>query len=267
MAVQEIVHILTDLIGDGESLMAQRHGPQAVSAAQGARSFLADRLSEDMSYDALWQDFESDPRGTAADLAGMLEALVEADPALAQRLEGFLHEYYRAARPIPPEPVNAPQETTPPDEQVAPETVPLEQEDEDVGQGTYLYGNLEPGAVSVEERFDAAETEEPLPRQVAGVSLQTAAAANPFPDLSSAIENYPGLDPREEKALQNALQGVLNQLERGPVANEERLLYHLMMLKRLNADFFEIVHNELSGQANLPETVHRTLTKARETEI
>jgi hypothetical protein len=267
MPVQEIVHILTDLIDDGESRMAQRHGPQAVSAAQGARSLVADRLSEDMSDDALWSDFESDPRGTAAELTGTLEALVEADPALAERLEGFLQEYYRAARPIPTGANDAPQEDTELDEPDAPETELLEQYDEDVGQGTYLYGNLEPGAVSVEERIDAAETEEALPRQIAGVSLETAGTAPPFPDLYAAIESYPGLDPGEQRALKNALRGVLNQVARNIMANEERLLYHLMMLKRLNADLFEIIHDELRDQEDLPEPVDRALTKARETEI
>jgi hypothetical protein len=264
VGVQEIVHIVSELIADGGEAMEERHGLQAVSAAQGARSLLAERLRHDLSDDALWEDFEADPRGTSAQLTGTLEALVEADPSLAQELDAFMQEYYQA--------VGSSGATA---TQLAPESAPIagievsepargEQAVEDIGQGTYLYGNVEAGAVTVGERVGAAESVPVADRQAADVLLESSSTP-PFEDLHAAIEAYPGIGTVDREALQNALRGVLSQAARGIEASEERLLYHLLTIKRLNADVLEIVLTSLAEGDDLPRALRQAMMKARET--
>jgi hypothetical protein len=260
VGVQEIVHIVSELIAEGEEAMAQRHGPQAVSAAQGARSLLAERLRQDVSYDALWADYEADPRGTAAELAGTLEALIEADPSLAQELDAFMQEFYQAAGRSGARALESAPESAPVAGAEIVEPAEAEQAGEDVGQGTYLYGNLEPGAVSVGERAGAAES-------VPGADQPSDVSAPPFEDLYAAIDTYPGIDPGAATALRNALQGILTESAREILASEERLLYHLLTIKRLNADMLEIVLARLVEREQVPQPIGRAVRKVRETSI
>jgi hypothetical protein len=266
VGVQEIVHIVSELIAEGEEAMAQRHGPQAVSAAQGARSLLAERLRQEVSDDALWADFEADPRGTAAELTGTLEALIEADPSLAQELDAFMQEFYQAAGPSGagmPEWVS---ESAPVAGQETVELAEAEQADEDVGQGTYLYGNLEPGAVSVGERMGGTESM-PGTGQPPGGPLAPDASAPSFEDLYAAIDTYPDIDPEAATALRNALQGVLTESAREILASEERLLYHLLTIKRLNVDILEIVLTRLIEDKDVFPAVRQAVMKMRETSL
>jgi hypothetical protein len=264
VGVQEVVHIVAELIADGEAQMAQRHGPQAVSAAEGARSLLAERLRQDLSEDALWEDFESDPRGTSAQLAGTLEALVEADPSLAQELDAFMQEFYRAVgssgvRASEPAPASELFEDR--------ELSEAEQAGQALEQGAYLYGNVEAGAVTVGERVGAAESVPAADRRAAGVPLEPSGSTPPFEDLHAAINAYPGIEPVDKEALQNALRGVLSQAVRGIEASEERLLYHLLTIRRLNADVLEIVLTGLAEGEDLPRALRQAMMKAREMSI
>jgi hypothetical protein len=222
-------------------------------------------LRQDVSDDALWADYEADPRGTAAELTGTLEALVEADPSLALELDAFMQEFYQAAGPSgargpewASESVSAAEETV--------ELAEAEQVADKLGQGTYLYGNLEPGAVSVGERVGTAESV-PGVGQPAGGPLPPEALAPPFEDLYAAVDTYPDIDPQAVTALRNALQGVLAESAREILANEERLLYHLLTIKRLNADMLEIVLARLVEGDQVPRPIERAVRKARETSI
>ncbi len=62
--------------------------------AEGAQRFLAARLEEDSLHASLWEEFVESPEEDAGELVGVLEALIEADPALARRLDGFVEEYH-----------------------------------------------------------------------------------------------------------------------------------------------------------------------------
>lgn len=52
--------------------------------------FLSQRLEEDTPHKAIWPDFTQSPVDNAASLAGILEALFEAQPGVRERVDGFM---------------------------------------------------------------------------------------------------------------------------------------------------------------------------------
>jgi hypothetical protein len=52
--------------------------------------FLKERLEEGTPHHAIWDDFTSAPEENAASLAGILEPLFEAQPAVRERVNGFM---------------------------------------------------------------------------------------------------------------------------------------------------------------------------------
>ena len=144
MAVEDVVTILTDYYQSGEDAFEERHGGEALILVRDILDLLETELEEELEYDALWEGFEADPVGTAADLSGMLEALVEADPGLADQLDMMVGEYH-AARGPSEEKIAAGEQPPMAEVPVEPEEkVSLDHRD-DAGEGTYLYGNVKNG--------------------------------------------------------------------------------------------------------------------------
>jgi hypothetical protein len=54
--------------------------------------FLAKRLQEDTPHKAVWKEFSQAPKDNAASIAGILEALFEAQPAVRDRVNGFMQK-------------------------------------------------------------------------------------------------------------------------------------------------------------------------------
>jgi hypothetical protein len=54
--------------------------------------FLSERLEEKTPHKAIWNDFTKEPQENAASLAGILEALFEAQPAVRRRVDGFMNK-------------------------------------------------------------------------------------------------------------------------------------------------------------------------------
>lgn len=54
--------------------------------------FLKIRLQEDTPYKNVWDDFVDQPEENAADLAGVLEPFFEAQPAVRERVDGFMRK-------------------------------------------------------------------------------------------------------------------------------------------------------------------------------
>jgi hypothetical protein len=100
MIIQEVVSILGDLVQDDGATLGERYGPRALAVAQSLRSLLAVRLQEESPYTSLWEQFEAESQAVTAELTGSLEALVEADPALAERLNAFVEEYHQIIVPL-----------------------------------------------------------------------------------------------------------------------------------------------------------------------
>lgn len=54
--------------------------------------FLKSRLAEDTPYKNVWDDFVNQPEENAAYLTGLLEPLFEAQPAVRERVDGFMRK-------------------------------------------------------------------------------------------------------------------------------------------------------------------------------
>ena len=76
---QEAGEIEKDLLPDKVNDLVQQMG-----------EFLAERLAEDTPHQAVWDDFKKAPEDNAASVSGILEALFEAQPAVRERVNGFM---------------------------------------------------------------------------------------------------------------------------------------------------------------------------------
>lgn len=55
-------------------------------------NFLETRLEEDTPHKVIWDEFKDQPEDNSASLIGILEALFEAQPAVRERVNGFMQE-------------------------------------------------------------------------------------------------------------------------------------------------------------------------------
>lgn len=155
MAIGDVVQILVECCEDGENEFRDRHGAEVAITAQDMMWLVREELGGQLEHDTLWAQFQAAPRQTAPELTGALEAMVEADPGLSEKLKTLLDEYCAATRAedviggstvgegIPEAQASefAPR-TGPPVEEL--DTEPLGHADE-AGEGTYLYGNVRGG--------------------------------------------------------------------------------------------------------------------------
>jgi hypothetical protein len=120
------------------------------------RSLLADRFQTDLAASSLWKDFVTEPTKSSAELLGTLEAFVEGDPSLAQELEELARQYR-----MPADSTKAMGES--PAERLGGASAPVLDAEtnsaSEEGKGAYLYGNLKPGAVTLESRTGFSEQE------------------------------------------------------------------------------------------------------------
>jgi hypothetical protein len=54
--------------------------------------FLAERLEKETPHKAIWNEFTQEPQENAASLAGILEVIFEAQPAVRRRVDGFMNK-------------------------------------------------------------------------------------------------------------------------------------------------------------------------------
>jgi hypothetical protein len=245
MAVQEVVRILRELIQDEGATLQRRYGLRSLTIAQGMRSLLSARLCGELPYASLWREFEAEPQGTAAQLVGALEALVEADPSLAQQLGVLVEEYHWAIGPPRTGTTRTAGQGVPVWSDVPDTTVAVD-EDKDVGRGTYLYGNVKPGSISVGRGVKAQQDSFGGHDGVEEGNLNVAVTGLLFNDLYTALETYPDLNPTVKADIEEELQGVLAQIALGQEANEEILARHLRDIRRMNSDILEVVLNKLA---------------------
>lgn len=98
MDPQHIVDVVGELVvDDGETLGKQR-GSRALKLAREMETTLTPHLDENPKYAAIWRNFRSDPEGEAAFLVAAVDRLLQADAALARRLDALLQQYHRATQ-------------------------------------------------------------------------------------------------------------------------------------------------------------------------
>ncbi len=93
MAVNDIVDLVLLLDRRGGEELEQQAGPEGMSLVEELRDVLAARMRESNMYTPLWDEFRSEPESNRAEMIGALEAMVEGDAALAERLEVLLEDF------------------------------------------------------------------------------------------------------------------------------------------------------------------------------
>ncbi len=93
MAVNDIVDLVLLLDRRGGEELEQQAGPEGMSLVEELRDVLAARMRESDMYTPLWDEFRSEPESNRAEMIGALEAMVEGDAALAERLEVLLEDF------------------------------------------------------------------------------------------------------------------------------------------------------------------------------
>jgi hypothetical protein len=251
MAAGDVVTVLMEYCEDGEEAFRDLHGPEAVIAVRDVVDVLEGELGVhgQLEYEALWRDFEAAPRETAPELTGALEALLEADPGFADKLEVLLEEYYATSRPVGPTTVGdeVPQaeasEFVPREERRVEEeeTEPLGHADE-AGEGTYLYGNVRAGSeTGVEKTVELSPDVLDVRRELEMLSFDVEEL---FEQLQVTVDEELEVNEQTREELSEALEELEVELMLGEEADEERIADLLREVGEVDPGLLELV---LSG--------------------
>ena len=248
MVIQEVVAVVRDLIVQGDRAFVERHGEQGLSSAQAIHSLLADRLGGELagrlSLGALWRDFEAEPDSTAPSVVGALEALVEADPSLAQELEVLFSEYEVAvSTPSPADSAVSRVEVAGTEGlNTEPlEGVPVVEREADRGHGAYLYGNVQSSNAALD---NGQPLEHVPPDRVTELGQLDTAGTVPVPaldDLYEIVAAYPDLEIGERERIQRDLEALLKELEERSAADEQVLVGYLRRIGETEPDVLDAV--------------------------
>ncbi len=281
MAVQDVVRLLGMYVEDDGETMRERYGPEAVSGARDTVQMLSTRLEEESPHVDLWDAFRENPSDHTAELIGVLEAMVEADPALARRLDGFAQEFYKVLGPpgeeqptgsrrvaevggdaldtaVEPEKETGPRNRIP----YRPDTAANVDFKDSVDRGAYLYGNVKGGKDTV-GREAGAETFEFTQRDARPTRL---ASLSGLPglveELSAAISDHPAIDDVDKHEAQVELQIVSEEIQRAESVDPARLTRHLLALHEKAPDVGEVVMRALES-VELPPAVAEVVADVR----
>jgi hypothetical protein len=244
VAVQEIVRILRDHIQNGGVTLRRRYGARAGTVAEDIRSLLAARLRKESAYASLWDRFEIEPQTVAAELTGALEALLEADPALAKRLNGFIEEYHRAIAPSRNRSLSDGTAESPIRGGI-PDTPFTAKDDTEASGRAYLYGNIRSSSTASIGRGVQG-------RQVyfAGKTRSNALDINVLWDqLQTTVDGQDDLDAAVRSSLKDELRKLLAQVRRADEDKTEILVRHLQNIRKLDLDVFEVALSQIASLA------------------
>ncbi|HDQ72936.1 MAG TPA: hypothetical protein ENN19_12695 [Chloroflexi bacterium] len=93
----DVVEVVGELIIDDGETVTQQHGARALTVARDMETELASCLADDPAYGPIWRQFQATPQQHAPALAGVMQALLSADAALARRLDDLLDQYRQAS--------------------------------------------------------------------------------------------------------------------------------------------------------------------------
>jgi hypothetical protein len=253
MVIEDIVNVLTECYARGEGPFEEDYGPGALIAMQDIAGLLKTELESQTNHGALWEAFEADPRGMAPDLSGALEALIEADPGLADKLDA-LGEEFRASLRSPQSRAALPGEQvtgTPPlavrrESPVEPKETESLDHRSNAGEGTYLYGNVKGGDVTVGEMEGTPPEALPVRDAVGMLSFDVKEL---FTQLIITVEAHSEFSPELRAALRDELEALEAEIALGERADELRIVQHLRTIGQLDRGLLEVV---LNGLGNTP---------------
>ena len=240
MSVQEVVQIVQSYLEHGQAALERRYGLEAASAAQDLVALLRTRLEESI-YASLWDQFEAAPRQTAGELVGALEALIEADPALFRRMEAFLDVCNRIVPSAASEVEGADAKQQRGDAYQSVDSPGGYSE-----AGTYLYGNLRPGAGSESEAVEMEVlSQDGFDAEMAAPDVSQVVAL--FQDLYEFVEGQTDIAPPEKQRLWAELEQLATDVAGGEEEYEEFIANHLCTLEQIDPRVYRLVIQKLAG--------------------
>jgi hypothetical protein len=254
MDMREVVRVLRSYMSDEGVTLRREYGPQAVTAAEEMRELLNYRLQEEdvTNLQSLWQDFQTDPGSADAELAGALETLVEADPAMKRRLEEHLVDYRRVLAHPRASRGGSGQGTV-----AADFTGPIDGDEEQIrdlahdemGDGAYLYGNVRPGVETNDPNVGDGILEAGEDAQVITLGIDAEDLPLFFDRLSARIADHPELTPVEKNEVRAELQSLQNEVARGDGADVTRLVDEIRSIQETAPDIGAILLERLRDVA------------------
>jgi hypothetical protein len=264
--VEDVVAILRELVEDGDAAMARSHGDRALDIAQAMRTALVTHLERETPYGEVWDAFETNPADGEDELAGALEAAVEADAALAQTLDQFMEEYYQLIGP--PEARLPESERREEGFSVSGEEdqLPIEPSELEIERETaYLYDEVEAGSESIGRQIDEDEEDDAERAPISSFGPDADAAIGIFKELYAAVDAYPGLGPELRRHLKNALEPIESESARGQEASVEKIGRQLKEIREAAPDLFKLFLPVLTDPgANLNRAVREAAGKLRQ---
>ena len=98
MSAREIVERMIELVPDRGATLEQRDGPRALAVAQEIEGALMSAMEGTLANVVLWEQFLSTPNEVSAAVIGVVQALMEADPVLADWLKAAMVRYKEATQ-------------------------------------------------------------------------------------------------------------------------------------------------------------------------
>ena len=92
-SVQEIVHLMIELVADGAAAFELVHGSDALNVAQEVEAVLMARLEGNLGHVVLWEQFLRTPEEVADAVSGVVQQHVDRDPVLAAWLQDAESRY------------------------------------------------------------------------------------------------------------------------------------------------------------------------------
>jgi hypothetical protein len=247
MEIEKAVQAMVNYLRDDGATLERRHGPEAATAAQDLVALLSARLQDESAYISLWDQFQVQPRQTADQLAGALEALLEADPALSRRMEAFLEEYQEASAGA----ASGEEETSEEEEEGTSESEneayqPVNTPGDYSETGTYLYGNLSPGIASAGEISEVELlSEEGFDVEASAPDVSEVLAL--FQDLDALVEERAGAGPAVKQSVRAELEQMATDVAEGRDEDEEFIVNRLCAIEDLDPEIYRLVIEKLAG--------------------
>jgi len=103
---EELVKVVAELLPNQGTALAEHVNPAALDKAREIKEVLVPQFNASPLYAQLWQQFEAAPADTTPLLVGAVQMLLNANAALASRLDTLLAEYRQIAVPAASQTVN-----------------------------------------------------------------------------------------------------------------------------------------------------------------
>jgi hypothetical protein len=250
MHVRQVVEILSELIQDGATAVQQWHGAEALTVARGIRALLSTYLREQLPYTSIWEEFTLEPQKAEAQLTGVLEMLVEANPGLAQEIDALLGEYRKAVGPPGnPRIRTGIQSNVPVRSQIQDTRANIEIED-DIGKGIYLYGNVKPGSVSVGRGVQAKQAEGSARGLLKHEGIPNGAwDSSSFEDFEITVDTYPGIDQAAKTEIKRQLHLILAMAGKATEKDEDIVVRCLHTIRGMSPDILDALLSKLVDPA------------------